>query len=176
MKKKIIFLLLLLTPLLATSVSAYTFLGGKHSKTNLRVVVKSGTKSKYEDFIYDAARDWSNTPTKINMSVYLGGGGDIYFGGDNYGNTDWNARCTNFREYIWYGDYTTSSIEMNYDLMDSRSNLYNTATINHELGHALGLDHVDDSYQIMYHTGNPARKVYTPQSDDIDGVNALYGK
>ena len=42
----------------------------------------------------------------------------------------------------------------------------------HEIGHALGLGHSDDSGSVMWPTarlGNP-----TLDSDDVNGINALY--
>lgn len=58
--------------------------------------------------------------------------------------------------------------------MDSRLSSYNKSTISHEIGHALGLAHTNNSATIMYTYGNPSRTVITPQTDDINGVKYLY--
>ena len=45
----------------------------------------------------------------------------------------------------------------------------------HEIGHALGLKHTDNNKQLMFETIAPlSASVSTPQSDDIDGVKAIY--
>ncbi|KJR42179.1 Peptidase M10A and M12B, matrixin and adamalysin domain protein [Candidatus Magnetoovum chiemensis] len=43
----------------------------------------------------------------------------------------------------------------------------------HELGHALGLDHPSTSNALMYYKYSDT--IETPQSDDINGIGALYG-
>lgn len=175
MKMKIASLMLGIMLLGASPVFAYTLLGGKHSDAYPRAVIKSGLSSIYNTPITDSLSDWNTaTNSPLAISLQYGGGGEIYFGGADFGNTDWNAQCTNFREFIWYGDYTTSSIEINYYHMDDRDVTWNKSTISHEVGHALGLDHTNDAATIMYHTGNPARTVTTPQTDDINGINYLY--
>jgi len=161
------------------TVFAYNTLGGKQKTTSITVVIKSGTKTTYTNGNYTTdialgAGNWNATPTKLNLYPVLGGGGHIYVGGDYFGNIGWNAQNTNYREFIWFGDYDSSVIDLNYDAMDSRSSLYNSSTITHEIGHSLGLDHVSDNSQIMSTYGNPTRTTYTPGTDDVDGINYLY--
>ncbi|MER7671792.1 matrixin family metalloprotease [Kitasatospora sp. NPDC096128] len=54
---------------------------------------------------------------------------------------------------------------------------YNAWTIKgiavHELGHAMGIDHVSDHNAVM-HPDAPGRNVNTPSADDTNGINALY--
>lgn len=45
------------------------------------------------------------------------------------------------------------------------------AVFTHEIGHALGLAHVGSASAIMYEY---VTSLFTPQSDDIAGVNNLY--
>jgi hypothetical protein len=44
----------------------------------------------------------------------------------------------------------------------------------HELGHSVGLDHSNDQGSIMYPIIRP--NIALPQRDDINGVQALYGR
>lgn len=46
----------------------------------------------------------------------------------------------------------------------------------HELGHGIGLDHVNDQRQLMYYNTSNYDKygINTPQSDDINGAKAIY--
>ncbi len=45
----------------------------------------------------------------------------------------------------------------------------------HELGHCLGLDHEDDVPAIMGTAVTPGSTIIDPQTDDINGVQAIYG-
>ncbi|PLR75236.1 peptidase [Bacillus sp. V3-13] len=42
----------------------------------------------------------------------------------------------------------------------------------HELGHAMGIDHVSGT-SIM-NTSRDRTRIYTPQTDDVNGINAIY--
>lgn len=166
---------------LCSSTYAYNLLGGKQRTTDLRVIIKDSLYYKLADsgthyvgLIQQSVSDWENSTEVLSWEIILGAGGDMYFGGDDYGNIGWNARCTNYREYIWFGNYTSSILDLNFYNMDSRIDSYNKSTISHEIGHALGLDHVDSTNQIMHTYGNPTRTVTTPQWDDIAGVVFLY--
>ncbi|WP_081505061.1 matrixin family metalloprotease [Paenibacillus senegalensis] len=57
--------------------------------------------------------------------------------------------------------------------MDSMSWTDKQGVFAHEIGHALGLDHVNDTKQVMS-TALTGREVYLPGSDDIAGANYLY--
>jgi len=45
---------------------------------------------------------------------------------------------------------------------------------NHELGHVLGLGDISSGRAIM-NTGRNRRSIYTPQTDDLNGIAAIYG-
>lgn len=166
--------------IMSNSVFAYKLLGGKQKTTNLTVKLKdtiifeeTNTGAEYDVLVKNSVSDWDNA-TSLSFSTTTTGGGEIYVGGSDFGNTGWNAQNTNYREYIWWGDYSNSVIDLNFYHMDSRPDIYNKSTISHEIGHSLGLDHVEETDQIMHTYGNPTRTVYTPQSDDIAGVEYLY--
>ncbi|WP_411830355.1 matrixin family metalloprotease [Paenibacillus alba] len=54
--------------------------------------------------------------------------------------------------------------------MDKVDDLKKSATFTHELGHVFGINHVSSSAKIMY-SSLIGRTVYTPQNDDIAGMN-----
>ncbi len=62
---------------------------------------------------------------------------------------------------------------INRNKTDGRPNNDNNGTLGHELGHVLGLDHVNNVNALMHPYANE-RLHWTPQSDDIAGVDYLY--
>lgn len=71
--------------------------------------------------------------------------------------------------------YVTGSVELDADdfagLLGSRTGRERArAIVLHELGHLVGLDHVDDRRQLMYPTGTD---VLTFRAGDLAGLNAL---
>jgi len=59
-----------------------------------------------------------------------------------------------------------------YVFSDSGTSDYRRATAAHELGHGSGLGHSAYSSAVMYKFTNYG--VYTPATDDINGLNAIY--
>ena len=56
----------------------------------------------------------------------------------------------------------------------SSSSTFARGVANHEIGHLLGLDHNTTAVSIMNITCDHYY-TYTPQTDDVNGVNAGYG-
>lgn len=52
---------------------------------------------------------------------------------------------------------------------------YGRSTAAHELGHAIGLDDLSSGNSLMSHSRDRSL-IYTPQSDDLQGVNAIYNE
>jgi len=64
-----------------------------------------------------------------------------------------------------------------YRFTDRKPNSGEIALLNiavHELGHSIGLDHSNDRGAVMYPIYNP--NIALPQRDDINGVQAIYGR
>ncbi|NRG47577.1 matrixin family metalloprotease [Bacillus sp. CRN 9] len=154
---------------------AYALLGGKHKTNNLkfRITDFNGTYDKVGKPLNNAIADWNATSTKISFTSG-GVGSEITIKAKNFGNVSWSGRCTNYRDLIIAGNYTGSVIEGNLYYLNQNSYSANKVkgVWGHELGHALGLAHVNGTNRLMYSTD--ARTVYKPTSDEINGVNSLY--
>ena len=76
---------------------------------------------------------------------------------------------------IGYYDITLNDYRLYQDYGSSGYNNAKQSTMVHEWGHALGLgDQPNGSTMIMGY-GRDRTTMITPQQDDIDGVNAIYG-
>ncbi|MGY3718638.1 matrixin family metalloprotease [Sutcliffiella cohnii] len=176
MRKFIVFALCFVFVFTAVhKVSAYSLLGGKHKTNNIKYnfVGFEGTYDKIGKPFNDAILDWNATNTKINFA-WSSSGYQITVKAKDFGNVSWSGRCTNYRQYITFGDYVDSVIEGNLYYLNRST--YSANKVKgvwaHELGHALGLDHVSGSNKLMY--DNDGRTVYKPTTDEVNGVNALY--
>lgn len=178
MKKLIVFTLcMFLTFAAAQYAYAYELLGGKHKTNNITYTTRdfNGTYEKIGQQLGNAIADWNATSTKITFSAHLGSTTirpQIVIKSDDYGKTGWSGRATNYREWVTTGDYVDSVVQGNLYYLNN----YGASTVKgvwaHELGHALGLDHVSGDNKLMY--DNDGRTVYKPTSDEINGVNSLY--
>lgn len=178
MKKLLIFILCtFLTFAIVQQVYAYSLLGGKHQTNNITYVIRdfNGTYDKVGKHLNTAISEWNATSTKISFSALSGTGRpQIVIKSDDYGNTGWSGRATNYREWVTFGDYVDSVVQGNLYYLNQTG--YDSNDVkgvwSHELGHALGLGHVSGSNKLMY--DNDGRTVYKPTQDEIDGVNSLY--
>lgn len=73
--------------------------------------------------------------------------------------------------------YITLNIRYPISTTGSPTDFDYQSVLTHELGHALGLDGSSDREATMYESGRPGEtKLRTLEADDIDGIQALYGK
>lgn len=173
-KVSLLFVALLTFVFFTQPASAYVLLGGKQKSTIIVYYIQSSLTNEYTSNYSSAVKAWNATPTNISIRLHANNNsGPLSVRGGYYGNTDWNAQCTNYKEFIFWGDYVDSIITANYSYMDSMSPELRQGVFAHEIGHALGLDHVTDTTQIMC-TSFDGRTAIVPGNDDIDGVNYLY--
>jgi predicted Zn-dependent protease len=148
----------------ATQLKAATGLGSIEANRFLGKNEASG-HSKWAYF--DAKDNWNATPTKVAIS---GSGLYIAASNGNFGNTGWDGQTF----------YTCSSGVFQAPVTMDLNDYYTVNEISqldgvagHEFGHALGLGHSSCGV-LMYGTTGGCRP-QTPQQDDINGINHIYG-
>lgn len=120
----------------------------------------------------NAISDWNNAQSKVEFVYSSGSSSKLHsmhnldkslFGRMQY-NYDAFKFVTKFNGYInAYANYNDQKI--------SDTNVARSTGV-HELGHAMGIDHVSGT-SIM-NTSRNRKTLYKPQTDDINGVNARY--
>lgn len=160
----------LLFSIFQNTASAYSLTGWRFTSTNFisykwgdslnNGVIKTGW--------IDGASSWRtstsenvrffNDSKSVNFLTRFTDADTGYFG--KMVTTAPNNRVTLFKGYL------------NDNAVASASVAKSTAV--HELGHALGLDHNSSGKSIM-DSSRDRTKMTTPQTDDLDGIKAIYG-
>ena len=68
-----------------------------------------------------------------------------------------------------------ADVNLNWFYLQSDTINARRGTAGHELGHALGLDDNNSGGAVIMNVGRNRNQVFTPQTDDINGVNSIYG-
>ncbi|APO48533.1 hypothetical protein BS614_30910 (plasmid) [Paenibacillus xylanexedens] len=134
---------------------------------------KTGSSS-VNDIWNEAIFNWNQQSTKPNFSTQTTSSPNVEFQGVHISNTDSDGKAqwytdsngTTYHSFAWINTYFTSG----YSSLKARS------VASHEIGHVLGLSHASGC--VLMSDNTPTRYdtcgVYTPQSDDLNGINALY--
>jgi hypothetical protein len=124
-----------------------------------------------------AGNEWTGTPTKIILTP--GGGPGIITSNPDDGNTGYDG----ITYYSCSGGYFQNGVQsqLNSYYTASYSTNERISVTTHEFGHALGLAHNNPSLcngvPVMYYSTDryTVCGIYTPQQDDINGINHIYG-
>lgn len=117
--------------------------------------------------------DWNATDTPVNYQEDPANY-KVYLCETEEPGVDWDGKCK-----IGYTgsriDWATCMLNMYYT--DDHAANKRRSVSGNELGHSLGLNHEDAAVLMNPYTSSRYDKygVYTPQEDDINGVNAMYG-
>jgi len=152
-----------------TPTFAYNLWGYRWSSSN--ITYECDMYGDYTTQCNNGKNEWHSW-TDVSLS-YGGSGAGITTTAGNYGNVGWSGLCS-------VGSASGSTVyKMNISIntyyTDGYSSAQRKGVITHELGHALGLAHenrLGPGGAVMY--DNDARTVYSPTSDDVAGVNAIY--
>lgn len=173
MLKKAIFLLALIGMVInvnVTSVFAYNLLGSQYRSSDIQFQYDS-IKSSYQTVATSALNSWENSTDNVTFFPYYGTLEGLILGSYDAGNVGWNGMC--MTTYGNDGYHLRSNIIGNEYYMDSMTSNERQGVYAHEIGHALGLDHVTNTSQVMC-TWADGRQVYLPGNDDVAGANYLY--
>lgn len=184
--RKLKFLKIIFTLLIITLSFLFSFF--PVIKVNAYEVYEYGWKSpKYDlDFgdtsyndtwvtqIHAAVESWNATDTPVNITNKASAKNKIYAG--SYNDTWYGLYSAD--TYWFFGTHVTSfEIKLNAITIADDAQIWNNfvrSVLVHELGHSLKLDHNSRNDSIMNSARN-RNTMFTPQADDINGVNAIYG-
>jgi hypothetical protein len=158
--------------LLSMNIFSYTLIPAtdRYEKKNI-TISNGGMNSYWWNNVGQAAMNWNSTPTIVTVATTSSG---------------YNQVIAHDVASTWYGWYnilersntsvTKFRLELNsrsiFQAATNHSNFVTSTTV-HELGHAFGLGDLGGSTTIMSKYRN-RNEMTTPQTDDINGVNAVW--
>jgi hypothetical protein len=161
----------------AIPVQAYSLLGYTWDDVDpLYSFIPNPYAMVYQDAFRHGCNDWSNYTDEVDIQpIYTGADDcDIYAWVANDSGVGWDGICT---ITCSGSEITYASCALNHFYASAYSADKKQSVFAHEVGHALGLSDVYSGAVLMNYS-TPQRYdtygVYRPQTDDIDGVNAMY--
>lgn len=174
-KRKIVLTLLVIAILFSICSSANAYTIGhpwRYSSGTLNVYYAWGSSmpsdSVWKTAFSTAASDWTGTFTVLSYnysSSAVNKLGVVSIAGGSYG----YAWTTSDSE----GYIISFSAAGNTATTGSFTSTMRRSTAGHELGHGAGLGEGNVAQALMYQ-GRDRSKIYTPQTDDVQGINSLY--
>lgn len=158
---------------------AYNLEGCKWAGDSLDITYKSDIVfSADQSAFQNAIHDWNGTPAKILFAAPATGQHvDIVALSANNSSVAWDGLTTYYCQGGYFSDTASTNVQINHYFTQNYTSNETESVAGHELGHALGLAHNSGPYLMDPNTSDRYGKygVYTPQADDIQGAEALYG-
>jgi len=155
----------------STPASAYTTTGAKWPATDIQINY-SYVNGDYRSGFTSAVGNY-RLATDVNLTGTLDSGPTFTARNTNYGATGWEGQAD------WtapFGVTTSAQIRLNdYYLQGAPVDRLKVVWL-HEIGHGLGLGHVDTVARVMYTSASAAYNAGVREltSDEISGINDLY--
>ena len=153
-------------------VASATLLGGKWPNSGTFTLYYGyGGDHRYKGNVWQGAKNWSDTPTRVNMKAWPGTPYKVSIDVvDNWGDdTIWGATVFNQCQTCTYKKVT---VYLFPKALDKQPDSTRTKVATHEFGHAVGLAHPSTSKTSVMKQGKLS---YTkPQSYDISELKRRY--
>ena len=172
---RLVILVILFICLLVPSVTSAYITGREWDSIDplyIKITWAPGYKS-YVAFMY-AKSDWDATSTPLDFE-YHPYGYDVYCVEQLHPDVTWDGF---YILYPYSGRITLADCILNKKYMDVYPLHWRISVAAHELGHALGLLDMERTDRVLMNWNSCFRyaiyQIYTPQQDDINGVNSMY--
>lgn len=170
--------IMLMSAITTGNVRAYNLEGCKWAQpldiTYTNSIVFSGDAAAFNASI----NDWNGTPADMLFQAPSSGQHvDVSASSYNSSSVSWDGLTTYACSGGYFSTTLTTDIQINHYYTQGYTSDETRSVTGHELGHALGLAHNSGPYLMDPYTSVRYGEygVYTPQTDDINGAEALYG-
>lgn len=161
-------------------------IGFRYEQPTAKYYIRKGTPQSYRIIINQAITNWNNThaftwvrsKTKVPTTIGVTNSNQGFWKGNHYAGVTLNLTKTkNVNDHTFQ---TGAKITLNPRVMANMRYTYNQQllTVEHELGHAMGLKHNHERDSIMYPNDTYYNSLNPNQigPSDISGVQTLYNE
>lgn len=159
--------------------SAYNLFGGRWPYqpssgccANFLLYITPGMYGEDNNAFNHGMGAWTSSPANVNWQSTSNSSNSIV-GESTYNNSvSWLAQTTLIPCFSC--QYSNAAVQLNDYYTLGYTDAHNQSIAAHELGHVMGLDHHTGRYLMNPTDPYALYSINTPQTDDVNGVNALY--